>query len=98
MKTHWRNSEEQRYSQKRMNWNSNMKGKSCTTVWRRKPECEQAKSNDSEQRRYFSATEHLKEEDRANNSCSKHHSVEITRKETGKSDLLTEDELHEWAL
>ena len=81
-----------------MNWNSNMKGKSCTKVWRRKRECEQAKSNDSVQSRYFSATEHLKEEDRENKICSEHGSVEVTWKETENPDLLTEDELHEWAL
>ena len=98
LRTYWRNLEEQHHSQKRMNWDSNMRGKSCTKVWRRKPECEQAKSNDSVHSRYFSVAEHLKEEDRANNTCSEHHSVEIIRKETETPDLLTEEELHEWAL
>ena len=98
MKTHWRNSEEQHYSQKRMNLNSNIKGKSFTRTWRRKPECEQKKSDDTVQSRYFSTAEDLKEEERTNTTYSEHDSTKIIRKETGKLDLLIEDELHEWAL
>ncbi len=74
MKTHWRNSEEQHYSQKRMNLNNNIMGKSFTRMWRRKPECEQMKSDDRVQSRYFSAAKHLKEEEGANKIYSEHGS------------------------
>ncbi len=48
-------------------------------MWRRKPkgqeDCEQTGSDDLEQRKYFSMTEHLQEEDIANKGYSEHDST-----------------------
>ncbi len=98
MKTPWKNLEEQYYSQKRMNLNSGIIGMSFAKMWRRKPDCEQTESVDTEQSKYFSMSECLHEEDLANIECSDHVSIEIFKKEATKLEPLIEDEQCEWAL
>ena len=75
IKTPWKNSKEQGYSQKGTNMNTQNGGitrRYVAKMWRRKPEWiqqedyEQTESADTEQRKYFSMTKHLQEEDIAN--------------------------------
>lgn len=101
MKTPWKNSEEQYYSQKETimkTQNNGIARRSLAKMWRRKPDCEQTKNVDTKQNKYFCVSEHLQEEDIANRECLEHDSIEILRKEARQSESLIGDGQHEWAL
>ena len=70
--------EEQDYSQKETNMNTQNSGitrRSFAKTWRRKPDCKQTESADTKQSKYLSMIEHLQEKNIANKEYSEHDST-----------------------
>ena len=97
IKVPWKNSENQDYSQKGINMNtqkSNMTrshSQKIAKIWRRKSEgqdCGKTKCAENEQSKYLSMTENLQKVDMASEGYSEHDIAQFLKEEVGEPELL----------
>ena len=99
IKAPWKNSENQDYSQKGINMNtqkSNMTripSQNIAKIWRRKSvgkqeDCGQTKCVENEQSKYLNMTENLQKEELAIEGYSEHDIADFPKEEVGEPELL----------